>query len=144
MIQPRLQRGGVAPADGAAELVEAHRAVQERPDDVHRPLLLQQRDRIVDRAVPPSSLHVSLRWYRWSSILGSLFHRLTNYSTSGYHALYPVRHRAGLAVSEHSRRSRTMGWTLDPHHTSVSFSAKHLGVATVRGQFNGVTAEVEL
>ena len=37
-----------------------------------------------------------------------------------------------------------MGWTLDPHHTSVSFSAKHLGVATVRGQFSKVDAEVEL
>ena len=37
-----------------------------------------------------------------------------------------------------------MGWTLDPHHTSVSFSAKHLGVATVRGKFNTVTADVEL
>ena len=37
-----------------------------------------------------------------------------------------------------------MGWTLDPHHTSVSFSAKHLGVATVRGQFKDVTAEVDL
>ncbi len=37
-----------------------------------------------------------------------------------------------------------MGWTLDPHHTVVGFSAKHLGVATVRGYFNKVTAEVEL
>ncbi|MFN2581795.1 MAG: YceI family protein, partial [Candidatus Dormibacteria bacterium] len=37
-----------------------------------------------------------------------------------------------------------MGWTLDPNHTSVSFSAKHLGVATVRGRFNTVDAEVEL
>ena len=37
-----------------------------------------------------------------------------------------------------------MGWTLDPHHTSVSFSAKHLGVATVRGRFITVTADVEL
>jgi polyisoprenoid-binding protein YceI len=37
-----------------------------------------------------------------------------------------------------------MAWTLDPHHTSVSFSAKHLGVATVRGHFNKVDAELEL
>jgi len=37
-----------------------------------------------------------------------------------------------------------MGWTLDPHHTSVSFSAKHLGVATVRGKFTQVDAEIEL
>lgn len=37
-----------------------------------------------------------------------------------------------------------MGWSLDPHHTYVGFSAKHLGVATVRGHFNKVDAEVEL
>jgi polyisoprenoid-binding protein YceI len=37
-----------------------------------------------------------------------------------------------------------MAWTLDPHHTSVSFSAKHLGVSTVRGHFNKVEAEVDL
>ena len=37
-----------------------------------------------------------------------------------------------------------MTWSLDPHHTSVSFSAKHLGVATVRGRFDGVTADLDL
>src|SRR5579884_1954330 len=37
-----------------------------------------------------------------------------------------------------------MDWTLDPHHTSVSFSAKHLGVATVRGRFTKVDADVRL
>ena len=37
-----------------------------------------------------------------------------------------------------------MTWTLDPHHTSVSFSAKHLGVATVRGSFNHVEADLDL
>jgi polyisoprenoid-binding protein YceI len=37
-----------------------------------------------------------------------------------------------------------MGWSLDPHHTYVGFSAKHLGVATVRGHFTKVDAEVEL
>jgi polyisoprenoid-binding protein YceI len=37
-----------------------------------------------------------------------------------------------------------MPWSLDPHHTSVSFSAKHLGVATVRGSFGQVTADLEL
>ena len=37
-----------------------------------------------------------------------------------------------------------MSWTLDPHHTSVAFSAKHLGVATVRGHFNKVEAQIEL
>lgn len=37
-----------------------------------------------------------------------------------------------------------MAWTLDPHHTAVSFSAKHMGVSTVRGRFNKVDAEIEL
>ncbi|MFI5287686.1 MAG: YceI family protein [Candidatus Dormibacteria bacterium] len=37
-----------------------------------------------------------------------------------------------------------MPWSLDPHHTSVTFSAKHLGVATVRGSFGQVDAEVDL
>jgi len=37
-----------------------------------------------------------------------------------------------------------MAWALDPHHTSVAFSAKHLGVATVRGRFALVTGEIDL
>jgi polyisoprenoid-binding protein YceI len=37
-----------------------------------------------------------------------------------------------------------MSWTLDPNHTSVSFSAKHLGVATVRGHFTKVEGDVAL
>jgi polyisoprenoid-binding protein YceI len=37
-----------------------------------------------------------------------------------------------------------MTWELDPHHTAVSFSAKHLGVATVRGHFGTITGEVDL
>jgi polyisoprenoid-binding protein YceI len=31
-------------------------------------------------------------------------------------------------------------WTFDPYHTQVEFSAKHLGMMTVRGNFNEVTA----
>src|ERR1051325_9308220 len=26
-------------------------------------------------------------------------------------------------------------WTIDPSHSSVEFSVKHMGIATVRGQF---------
>ncbi len=37
-----------------------------------------------------------------------------------------------------------MTWSLDPHHTAVTFSAKHLGVATVRGSFTQVEANLEL
>src|SRR5579864_6749718 len=31
-------------------------------------------------------------------------------------------------------------WKFDPYHTQVEFSAKHLGMMTVRGHFNEVTA----
>jgi polyisoprenoid-binding protein YceI len=37
-----------------------------------------------------------------------------------------------------------MTWNLDPHHTSVAFSAKHMGVATVRGRFDQVAADLRL
>lgn len=33
-----------------------------------------------------------------------------------------------------------MSWQLDPYHTQVEFSAKHLGMMTVRGHFTEVTA----
>jgi len=30
-------------------------------------------------------------------------------------------------------------WTFDPYHTQVEFSAKHLGMMTVRGHFSELT-----
>ena len=35
-------------------------------------------------------------------------------------------------------------WKFDPYHTQVEFSAKHLGMMTVRGHFNDVAASGEL
>ncbi|HYL08877.1 MAG TPA: YceI family protein [Candidatus Udaeobacter sp.] len=35
-------------------------------------------------------------------------------------------------------------WKFDPMHTQVEFSAKHLGMMTVRGHFNDVTTSGEL
>src|SRR5487761_1456362 len=35
-------------------------------------------------------------------------------------------------------------WTFDPYHTQVEFSAKHLGMMTVRGHFAEVTAAGEI
>ena len=35
-------------------------------------------------------------------------------------------------------------WKFDPMHTQVEFSAKHLGMMTVRGHFNEVTAEGDI
>src|SRR5207245_1272644 len=37
-----------------------------------------------------------------------------------------------------------MGWTFDPHHTIVGFSAKHLGITTVRGIFKEFNVDVQL
>ncbi|MDP9483289.1 MAG: YceI family protein [Chloroflexota bacterium] len=35
-------------------------------------------------------------------------------------------------------------WKIDPAHTDVAFSAKHMMVTTVRGKFDGVDGEIEL
>lgn len=35
-------------------------------------------------------------------------------------------------------------WTLDPSHSQVSFSAKHMMVSTVRGSFGTVTGQIAL
>jgi polyisoprenoid-binding protein YceI len=35
-------------------------------------------------------------------------------------------------------------WTFDPYHTQIEFSAKHLGMMTVRGHFADVTASGEI
>jgi len=35
-------------------------------------------------------------------------------------------------------------WKFDPYHTQVEFSAKHLGMMTVRGHFNEVSATGEI
>lgn len=36
-----------------------------------------------------------------------------------------------------------MLWTIDPAHTNVEFSVKHLGIATVKGRFRQFTASAE-
>lgn len=37
-----------------------------------------------------------------------------------------------------------MPWTIDPAHTTVGFSARHMGLSTVRGGFKSFRGEVEL
>jgi len=34
-------------------------------------------------------------------------------------------------------------WQIDPAHTRASFSVRHLGISTVRGDFNGVSGSAE-
>lgn len=36
-----------------------------------------------------------------------------------------------------------MQWNIDPAHTSLEFSVRHMGVFTVRGTFGGVTGSIE-
>jgi polyisoprenoid-binding protein YceI len=36
-----------------------------------------------------------------------------------------------------------MQWNVDPAHTSIEFSVKHLGIAKVKGRFNKFTATAE-
>ena len=36
-----------------------------------------------------------------------------------------------------------MSWTVDPMHTQVEFSAKHMGIMTVKGAFTGVDATID-
>ena len=37
-----------------------------------------------------------------------------------------------------------MSWAVDPMHTQVEFSAKHMGLMTVRGHFTGVKVSIDL
>jgi polyisoprenoid-binding protein YceI len=41
-----------------------------------------------------------------------------------------------------SSPAATATWQIDPAHTAAGFSAKHMMIATVRGQFKGVTGTV--
>src|SRR2546426_1509159 len=43
-----------------------------------------------------------------------------------------------------SARRTDVSWTVDPMHTQVEFSAKHMGLMTVRGHFTGVRVSIDL
>src|SRR5712692_8031123 len=36
-----------------------------------------------------------------------------------------------------------MSWSVDPMHTQVEFSAKHMGIMTVKGAFTGLSAAID-
>ncbi|HEY0068815.1 MAG TPA: YceI family protein [Chloroflexia bacterium] len=46
-------------------------------------------------------------------------------------------------ITQNSPGTRTL-WFADPAHTDVSFSAKHMMIATVKGRFTSVEASLEL
>src|ERR1700730_394687 len=105
VVEAELQRGRFAAADRASKLVEAHRPVEESSDDVHRPLLLEDLDRVVHRAVVKSP-HLVPGSYPLMGGSVRFFHRLTKYSTSGYDALQVVRPtgRGGPAENQQERQ----------------------------------------
>src|SRR5439155_16409498 len=41
-------------------------------------------------------------------------------------------------------RRTEVSWTVDPMHTQVEFSAKHMGLMTVKGHFTGVRVSIDL
>lgn len=45
-----------------------------------------------------------------------------------------------MTTQSESQGTTTSRWQFDPYHTQVEFSAKHLGMMTVRGHFPDVTA----
>jgi polyisoprenoid-binding protein YceI len=46
--------------------------------------------------------------------------------------------------SRYEKEITTMAWQLDPAHTQVEFSAKHMMITTVRGRFGEFSAVAEL
>jgi len=40
--------------------------------------------------------------------------------------------------------AQTVTWQVDPAHTASQFAIKHLGISTVRGQFNKTTGQIQL
>jgi polyisoprenoid-binding protein YceI len=51
---------------------------------------------------------------------------------------------AGLALLPASLQAQTSTWAIDPAHSSVQFSIRHMGVSTVHGSLNGVKGTVLL
>src|SRR5438876_11484042 len=57
----------------------------------------------------------------------------------GWHTV--AHHTVASATMEKWRSAMT--WSVDPMHTQVEFSAKHMGIMTVKGAFTGVTAAID-
>src|SRR5438045_1715976 len=54
----------------------------------------------------------------------------------------PCHTVADHIVAITTKRRVAMSWSVDPMHTQVEFSAKHMGIMTVRGAFTGVNAAI--
>jgi len=49
-----------------------------------------------------------------------------------------------LAIASLPAAAQTQAWQVDPAHTASQFAIKHMGISTVRGQFNKTTGVVQL
>src|SRR5688500_14835395 len=52
--------------------------------------------------------------------------------------------RTGVRTMSIAESTTTTTWTIDPAHTSVEFSLKHLMISTVRGRFGAVSGTIVL
>jgi polyisoprenoid-binding protein YceI len=57
---------------------------------------------------------------------------------------YPGAAMTTTLQREATTTGRATTWTIDPAHTDVSFSVKHLMISTVRGRFADVTGTITL
>src|SRR5262249_27139130 len=55
-----------------------------------------------------------------------------------------IRRSAMRSEVDHVTEVPMGNWQLDPYHTQVEFTAKHLGMMTVRGHFADVTATADI
>ena len=55
-----------------------------------------------------------------------------------------MSHLATEAVARTSPLIPTGTWTVDPAHSSVGFSVKHMGIANVRGKFTEFEGTLEM
>src|SRR5438093_1609459 len=56
----------------------------------------------------------------------------------------PAADRTRLVAQAADKEVHMGNWQLDPYHTQVEFSAKHLGMMTVRGHFAEVNAAADI
>src|SRR6266478_5946360 len=59
------------------------------------------------------------------------------------HAIHGQRANALPPDSPRPQEKESMSWTVDPNHTQVEFSAKHMGIMTVKGHITGVHATID-
>src|SRR5689334_23024813 len=85
----------------------------------------------------PSSRSCRTRWSCWSPI-----HRSRNKWTPESIDCPSARASGPRPLTLEVHPMGT--WKLDPYHTQVEFSAKHLGMMTVRGHFAEVTASGDI